>query len=250
VHYAILSCVHGNLEAFQAVVADATTRGVERIVCLGDIVGIGPDPAACVDLARERCSIALKGCHDTALITGAKHLPPPVRASIDFARAEIEADPELGEARLDFLEKLPKQYESGGIVFLHASPRDPTGEYLFAEDVKRDARKLNRAFALVSKVVFVGHTHMPGVFVENPLRWFPAGEINNYYHYKRGEKIIVNVGACGQPRDGDTRACYLEIEKNELNWRRVEYDVQAVAAKIEANPKLSPAFAQRLLRGI
>jgi len=250
VHYAIVSCVHGNLEAFQAVVADAEQRGVERIVFLGDLVGFGPDPVACVDLARQKCAIALKGCHDHALVAGAGHLPPPVRASLEWAKEELGADPVQGPLRLDYLEKLPQHYESAGIVFLHASPRDATNEYLFAEDVKRDTRKLSRAFALVSKVVFVGHTHVPGVFLENPLRWQPAGEIDNYYHYKRGEKVIVNVGSCGQPRDGDTRACYLEIEKNELNWRRIDYDVGAVVAKIEANPRLSPAFAQRLQRGI
>lgn len=249
-HYAILSCVHGNLEAFQAVVADAQARGVERIVCLGDLVGFGPDPAACVDLARQSCSIALMGCHDRALVKGAQHLPPPIRASIEWAKEELGRDPVLGPQRFQFLEQLPPSYESGGIVFLHASPRDPVQEYLFAEDVKRDARKLARSFALVSKVVFVGHTHVPGVFLENPLRWQAAGEIENYFHYKRGEKVIVNVGSCGQPRDGDPRACYLEIEKNELNWRRIEYDVNAVADKIEAIGKLSPGFAQRLVRGL
>lgn len=249
-HYAIVSCVHGNLEAFQAVCEDATARGVERIVSLGDLVGFGPDPAACVDLARERCAIALKGCHDRALIKGTTHLPPPIRASLDWAKEELGRDPVLGPVRFDYLDTLPPHYESGGIVFLHASPRDPVNEYLFAEDVRRDPRKLTRAFTHVSKVVFVGHTHVPGVFLENPLRWQAANEIENYFHYKRGEKVIVNVGSCGQPRDGDPRACYLEIEKNELNWRRVDYDVDAVAAKIEANEKLSPGFAQRLVRGV
>jgi diadenosine tetraphosphatase ApaH/serine/threonine PP2A family protein phosphatase len=250
VHYAIVSCAHGNLDAFAAVVADAKSRGVERIVFLGDLVGFGPDPVGCVDLARTECAIALKGCHDQALVVGASHLPPPVRACLDWAKEEIERDGDQGPLRMQFLAELAPSYDSAGIVFLHASPRDPVGEYLFAEDVKRDTRKLSRAFSLVSKVVFVGHTHVPGVFLENPLRWQSAAEIQNYFHYKRGDKVIVNVGSCGQPRDGDPRACYLEIEKNELYWRRVDYDVNGVVAKIQANPRLSPAFAQRLLRGI
>lgn len=243
-HYAILSCVHANLEAFGAVVEDATRRGVERIISIGDLVGFGPDPVGCVDFARTRCAIALKGCHDHALVEGGAHLPAATRDGIFWAREE------LGDERLAWLDSLPTSYEAAGIVFCHASPREHVSEYLFAEDVRRDARKLARAFEKTAKVVFVGHTHVPGIFLENPLRWTPAAQLEHYFHYKKGEKVIVNVGSVGQPRDGDPRACYLEVNKNELYWRRIEYDVQRVAAKIQANNRLTPSTAQRLLRGL
>ncbi|MBI3725801.1 metallophosphoesterase family protein [bacterium] len=248
-HYAILSCVHANADAFLAVVEDAEKRGVEQIVCLGDLVGFGPDPQDCVDIARERCAITTLGCHDESLLDGGAHLPSSIRATIDWSKEVISAGSK-GGARLEYLSKLPQQYDSGGIAFLHGSPRDPVSEYLFAEDVRRDPRKLTRAFSAVSKISFVGHTHIPGVFMENPLRWTAAAALDGYMHYKKGEKVIVNVGSVGMPRDGDARACYLEIEKNELWWRRVDYDATAVAKRIRANDRLIPSTAQRLEQGI
>jgi diadenosine tetraphosphatase ApaH/serine/threonine PP2A family protein phosphatase len=236
--------VHANLEALSAVVDDATRRGVEQIVSIGDIVGFGPDPVGCVDLIRERCGIALRGCHDQALLEGASHLPQVTRDGLNWAR---EA---LGEERLAWIESLGIQYEAGGIVFCHASPREPVSEYLFPEDVRRDQRKLVRAFEKTSKVVFVGHTHIPGVFQENPIRWTAASQLENYFHYKRGDKVIVNVGSVGQPRDGNPQACYLEVNKNEMYWRRIDYDVKQVVAKIQSNSRLTASTAQRLLRGL
>jgi diadenosine tetraphosphatase ApaH/serine/threonine PP2A family protein phosphatase len=244
VHYAIISCVHGNLEALRAVVEDATQRGVEKIVSIGDTVGFGPDPVACLDMVHERCAIALMGCHDQALLDSGALLPQAMRAGTVWAKEQ------LGPERLEWVKGLPDSYDAAGIIFCHASPRDHVSEYLFPEDVRRDTRKLARAFEKTAKCVFVGHTHVPGVFLENPLRWTPAAQLENYFHYKKGEKVIVNVGSVGQPRDGDPRACYLEINKNELYWRRIEYDVNAVVAKIQSNPNLMPSSAQRLLRGL
>lgn len=243
-HYAVISCVHANLEALRAVVDDATRRGVEQIISIGDTVGFGPDPVACADMVRERCAIVLKGCHDQALVEGAGHLPAQMRDGLAWAK---EA---LGEERLAWFEQLPTSYDAAGIVFCHASPREPVTEYLFAEDVRRDPRKLVRAFEKTGKVVFVGHTHVPGVFLENPIRWTPASQLENYFHYKKGEKVIVNVGSVGQPRDGDPRACYLEVNKNEMYWRRLEYDVNEVVAKIQSNSRLTASTAQRLRRGL
>ena len=243
-HYAIISCVHANLEAMQAVVEDATRRGVEQIISIGDLVGFGPDPSACVDFARQHCAINLKGCHDLAIVEGGDYLPPATREGLIWAREE------LGAERLAWLAALQQVHEAAGIAFCHASPREPVIEYLFAEDVRRDPRKLARAFDKTSKVVFVGHTHVPGIFLESPIRWTGAIQLDHYFHYRKGEKVIVNVGSVGQPRDGDPRACYLEVNKNEMYWRRIDYDVRRVAAKIQANNRLTPSTAQRLMRGL
>lgn len=246
-HYAVISCVHANLEALQAVLADADQRGCEQVICLGDVVGLGPDPVACVDLVRQKCAIVLKGCHDEALVQGGTHLSAPVRASLEWHK---EALGEGGDERVSWLGSLPYRYEAGGIQFVHGSPREPTQEYLFPDDVQNDARKLVRAFVLVEKVLFAGHTHLPGVFTAEPLGFQTAAALNGYFHYKRGTKVVVNVGSVGQPKDGDARACYLEIQKNEMFWRRVEYDVAAVVDKVKANSRLAPAHGARLLRGI
>jgi len=244
VHYAILSCVHANLEALQAVVEDATRRGVEQIISIGDVVGFGPDPVACVDLVRERCAIALRGCHDQALLEGAAHLTAQTCDGLAWAKES------LGPERIAWLETLPTSYDAGGIIFCHASPREHVSEYLFPEDVRRDPRKIARALEKTEKVVFVGHTHIPGVFRADPLRWTPAAPLENYFHYRRGEKVIINVGSVGQPRDGNPKACYLEVNKNEMYWRRIDYDVQQVVAKIQSNSRLTASTAQRLQRGL
>ena len=243
-HYAIISCVHGNLEAAQAVIEDATRRGVEQIISIGDVVGFGPDPVECVDLVRERCGISLLGCHDQAVVEGGAHMPQAAREGLKWAKES------LGDERIAWFQTLPTHYEAAGIVFCHASPREHVTEYLFPDDVRRDQRKLTRAFEKTAKVVFVGHTHIPGVFHENPVRFTPAAQLENYFHYKKGEKVIVNVGSVGQPRDGDPRACYLEVNKNEMYWRRIEYDVQQVVSKIQSNSRLTASTAQRLLRGL
>jgi diadenosine tetraphosphatase ApaH/serine/threonine PP2A family protein phosphatase len=247
VHYAVISCIHGNLEALEAVLADAVSKGCEQVICLGDVVGLGPDPVECVDMVRRTCAVVLKGCHDEALVQGAAHLAAPVRASIEWHK---EALGEEGQDRIDWLASLPYRYEAGGIQFVHGSPREPTQEYLFPDDVQKDARKLQRAFALVEKVLFAGHTHLPGVFTNEPLGFQTPTAVNGYFHYKRGTKVVVNVGSVGQPKDGDPRACWLEIQKNEMFWRRVEYDVETVVQKMKANARLAPAFGARLLRGI
>jgi predicted phosphodiesterase len=250
VHYAVISCIHGNLEALEAVIADAAQRGCDSVICLGDIVGLGPDPVACLDTVRQKCQIALRGCHDEALAAGSlAHMSGPVRASLEWTKEALAEDGN-GDDRMAWLGQLPYRYEAGGIQFVHGSPKEPTQEYLFAEDVTKEPRKLQRAFQLVEKVLFIGHTHIPGVFTAEPLGFQSAKELNGYFHYKRGAKVMVNVGSVGQPKDGDPRACYLEIQKNEMFWQRVEYNVQAVVDKVKANSRLAPAHGARLLRGL
>jgi diadenosine tetraphosphatase ApaH/serine/threonine PP2A family protein phosphatase len=197
-----------------------------------------------VDLVRERCAINLVGCHDQALLDGGAHLPAPQRDGLAWAKDA------LGKERLDWIRSLPTNYAAAGVVFCHASPREPVSEYLFPDDVRRDPRKIARALEKTEKVVFVGHTHIPGVFRSDPTRWTPAAPLENYFHYRRGEKVIVNVGSVGQPRDGDPKACYLEVNKNEMYWRRIEYDVSQVVAKIQSNSRLTSSTAQRIQRGL
>lgn len=247
-HYAIIACIHGNRDALAAVLEDIRARGIQRIVCLGDIVGFGPDPIECLEMVQRSCFVVLRGDHDEAIISGRQGFIAKTARSLEWTREQIEAHPQ-GEALLEFLAtKSVTEYGNAGIAFYHGSPRS-LHEYLFPSDVRRYPRKLRTAFALVDKVCFTAHTHVPGVILEEPLAWRSAAELEGYYHYKKGLKAFINVGSVGQPRDGDPRACYLEIRKNEMFWRRVEYDLAGVVSRLEGNEVFSSDLAIRLQKG-
>ncbi|RMG07539.1 MAG: metallophosphoesterase [Planctomycetota bacterium] len=244
--YAVLGCIHGNAEALRAVLDDIRRRGIDRVVCLGDIVGLGPEPVECVDLVRDTCFITVRGDHDAAMLEGSEGFIAKVGRALDWTREQLEAagDP----SRLDFLREALDSFASAGIAFHHGSPRS-RDEYLYSRDVRADPRKLRAAFALTEKVCFCAHTHVPGVILESPLSWRSAKDLDDYFHYRKGNKALVNVGSVGQPRDGDPRACYLEIQKNEMYWRRVAYPVDKTVNRLAGLEAMSPDLAIRLQKG-
>ena len=245
-HYAIIGCIHGNRDALAATLEDITQRGIERVVCLGDVVGFGPDPIECLEMIRERCFISIRGDHDEAMLAGAQGFIPKTERVLEWTRSRIqEADPAL----MAWLDQSLDSFASAGISFVHGSHKS-CHEYLFPSDVRRNKRKLRAAFAMTEKVCFNAHTHVPGVISETPLAWYSARELDGYYHYRKGIKALINVGSVGQPRDGDPRACYLEIRKNEIYWRRVEYDYGPVVGRLQANADVfAPDLAIRLAKG-
>ncbi len=243
-HYAIVGCIHGNAPALRACLEEIRARGIQRIVCLGDVVGYGPDPVECIDLVREHCFITIRGDHDQGVTDGSEGFIPKTARVLDWTRSLVESDP----ARMKFLREAQDSFVSAGISFVHGSPRS-CFEYLFPHDVTRDPRKLRAAFAAIEKVCFFAHTHVPGVITEEPLQWSAAQDQGGYYHYRKGSKALINVGSVGQPRDGDPRACWLEIKKNEMFWRRTEYDVSAVVARLSADDTFSSDLAIRLQKG-
>lgn len=245
-HYAIIGCIHGNRDALTATLEDIRQRGIERVVCLGDVVGFGPDPIECLQLVRDRCFICIRGDHDEAMLTGSEGFIPKTGRVLDWTRERVnEVDPTL----IGFLDQALSSFESAGISFVHGSPRS-AHEYLFPSDVRRNKRKLRAAFAMTEKVCFNAHTHVAGVISEEPLAWYSAKELDGYYHYRKGVKALINVGSVGQPRDGDPRACYLEIRKNEIFWRRVEYDLSGVLDRLQSSQEVfAPDLAIRLAKG-
>jgi diadenosine tetraphosphatase ApaH/serine/threonine PP2A family protein phosphatase len=248
VHYAIIGCVHGNREALLAVLKDIRERRIERTVSLGDVVGWGPRPLECIDAVQDACFISIRGDHDLGVLEGTDGFIDKTANVLRWTREQIDASPDAAR-RLAYLEKTLDSFDSGGIAFHHGSPRGPH-EYLFPSDVRRDPRKLRAVFDLTDKVCFSAHTHVPGVITREPFSWQAAGEIDNYFHYRKGQKALVNVGSVGQPRDGDPRACYLEIKKNEMRWRRVEYDVSSVVSELQALPEVFGSdLAIRLQKG-
>lgn len=247
-HYAIIGCIHGNYEALRATIDDIRARGIERIVCLGDVVGFGPDPVECVELVRQSCFMAIRGDHDEGVIADKPEgFIEKTAKGLAWTRKKMLAD---GPDQLAWLaEGTQASFSSAGIAFNHGSPRSPF-EYLFPSDVRRDPRKLRAAFALTDKVCFHAHTHVPGVIYQEPLHWKTADELQGHFHYAKGQKALVSVGSVGQPRDGDPRACYLEIKKNDMMWRRVEYDIPAAVGRLQTVPEaFGSDLAIRLQQG-
>ena len=249
---ALISDIHGNLEALQAVLADIDSRGgTDVIYCLGDIVGYGPDPEACVDLVRQRCSMNLMGNHDHALLNGAVGFNPIAKGAIDCHRARMEpGESSLAEkqARWDFLTHLGQRHEDGEFLFVHASARDTINEYVMPTDVVYDPDKLADIFAHMKHICFVGHTHLPGVTTSD-FKFYAPEEIDGKYTYTPDIHVIINLGSVGQPRDNDTRASYIEFDENGVQYYRVEYDYEKTIRKVKRTEGLDERCGTRLALG-
>jgi diadenosine tetraphosphatase ApaH/serine/threonine PP2A family protein phosphatase len=249
---AILSDIHGNLEAITAVLDDIQQQGVEKIYNLGDTVGYGPNPLECLDLAMGM-DVTLLGCHDSAVLNndaegfcvGARHAAYWTRKHFDRI-----ADASLHERRFNFLSKLPLRHEEGSHLYVHGSARNPLYEYLFPEDIFNE-RKLLRIGEAYDRICFVGHTHIPGIFEEQgPGKWqFICPEECESEYFVKDHRIIGNVGSVGQPRDLDDRACYVLFDGERIQFRRVEYDYEPTIRKIYAIPELIDFLGDRLREG-
>jgi diadenosine tetraphosphatase ApaH/serine/threonine PP2A family protein phosphatase len=244
---ALISDIHSNLPALQNVLADIKRHDIDEIICLGDIVGYGPDPRACIDLCMQ-CKVALLGNHDQGALFDPEGFNSGAERAIFWTRAQLEAGQGSDDKRdrWDFLGELPRSFRENGLLFVHGSPRNPLNEYVFPEDIYNQ-RKMERIFGLVQRVCFQGHTHVPGVFTEN-LNFYGPEEINYKYLIKDG-KAIINVGSVGQPRDGDPRASYVILDGDVAHFRRVEYDIEQTAEKIYRLPELDNFLGDRLREG-
>jgi predicted phosphodiesterase len=245
---AIISDIHGNLEALQAVLKDIEARGVSEIYCLGDVVGYGPNPRECVDLVM-RCKVVLLGNHDQGAIFDPDGFNPQAERAIFWTRAQLEdlSEPrQIRERRWEFLAERPRQVRENGFLYVHGSARYPLSEYVFPEDIY-NMKKMERIFALVERYCFQGHTHVPGIFTEN-LQFLSPEDVNSQYKLD-GRKTLCNVGSVGQPRDGDWRACYVMLDGETINFIRVEYDVETTIRKVYEIDELDNFLGDRLREG-
>ncbi|MBL8759246.1 MAG: metallophosphoesterase family protein [Phycisphaerae bacterium] len=278
---AIISDIHGNVEALTAVLADIDARGLQRVICLGDIIGYGPDPLACIDLVRTRCQWSLMGNHDFGVLYEPTNFNPGAESAAFWTRNRLDSEPDDAHRRerYEFLGRLRVRIVEAGpdarvqVLFVHGSPRRPINEYIFPDDVRTAPDKLTTIFDRVPRICFVGHTHVPGVFTSEP-DFYPPGELTDaVYKITDDEKAIVNVGSVGQPRDLDPRASYVILEPlggdgtgraagangnggsggggggAQVRFVRVPYDIDACAGKIKAIPQLSDWLADRLYEG-
>ena len=244
---ALISDIHSNLEAFEAVVDDIKKQGIKEIYCLGDIVGYGPNPCECLDLVIENCRVCLLGNHDQGALFDPEGFNTGAERAIFWTRAQLESgDSTQNQKRWDFLGELPRTYKEDGLLYVHGSARNPLNEYIFPEDIYNQ-RKMERIFALVERHCFQGHTHVPGIFTET-LCFYSPEEVD-YKYFLSDVKTLVNVGSVGQPRDADPRACYVVLDGKQLIYRRVEYDVEKTIRKIYEIPELDNFLGDRLRQG-
>lgn len=255
---AVISDIHANAEALKRVLEDIERRGIERIICLGDIVGYGPDPLECVDLVRERCTWALMGNHDFGVLYEPTNFNPPAESSAYWSRDQFDAEPDeaLRRARYEFLGKMRVRVleRQPGMEFdllaVHGSPRRPVNEYVFPQDVDQAPEKLESIFERFDHLCVCGHTHQPGVFTDEP-DFYPPSELGEQprYRFSAEEKALINVGSVGQPRDEDPRASYAILHPDEVEFCRVEYDIDVTANRIKAIEQLHDWLGERLYLG-
>jgi predicted phosphodiesterase len=252
VKVAIISDLHSNSEALEAVLEHIRANGVDRVYCLGDVVGYGPEPERCVDLVRERAQICLMGNHDEALFRDASDFNPHARGAIEFTRNRMVPhwySAAEKKARWKWLEALPLVHAEGRFVFVHGSPRDPVREYVLSTDGFLNPDKLRAIFQSFEGVAVGGHTHHPGMHREDLQFHGLNGADQVTMPIPRGEKCFINVGSVGQPRDSDNRACYSVLEEDQVTWYRVPYNFQGTMQKILATGVLSEMLARRLALG-
>lgn len=246
--YAIISDIHSNIDALNAVLAHIRKRGIKEIICLGDIIGYGPNPIECMQLVMDNCSVCLKGNHDEGLVEGIYLFNTIAKGALEWTKKVfVNLEQPTKDQMWSFLQELPLIYSVDRNVFVHGSPLDPTSDYILARNVCVDEKKFADIFATFDKILFSGHTHMPCVITES-LEVLSLKELGYKYHLG-DEKVIINVGSVGQPRDEDTRACYLEVIDDMFFFHRIIYDVDLVYKKIMDNKNLNNALGKRLREG-
>jgi diadenosine tetraphosphatase ApaH/serine/threonine PP2A family protein phosphatase len=242
----VISDVHSNLLALEAVLESIDTAAPEEIWCLGDVVGYGAQPDRCTTLVRERCAVSLNGNHDLA-VTGAidaATFSETARAAVEWTRANASAE------TLEYLTELAPEGAREGVGLFHASPRDPIWEYVLSIDQAEAGLDAQN-----ERICLIGHSHV-SLFFSRPLstgrKTFATGAQTtdgDLLDLVEGDWLL-NPGSVGQPRDGDPRAAWLELDTDEwtARYHRVAYDsVAAGASIIEAG--LPTALAERLQIG-
>src|ERR1700761_8250378 len=239
---AIVSDIHGNRHAFEAVLDAIGETDCRELWCLGDLVGYGADPDASVTLTRENASICLAGNHDL----GVRGTIPLEQFSRGAALAATWTQEVIEPETREFLESLEPLNVEQAVALYHASPRDPVWEYVLSPlqaDLCLDVQ--------ARRIAFVGHSHVALSFSRTP------GESATGQTREAGEELaldegewIINPGSVGQPRDGDPRAAWLELDLDAWRaiYRRTEYDIAGAAAAIR-DARLPDSLAERLVYG-
>ncbi len=256
--FAIISDIHSNLEALTLVMADIEKRGIKTIYCLGDVVGYGPNPKECLDLVIDKTQACVMGNHDYAVLYEPTNFNLGAERASFWTRSQLETETDsksrrrrwdyIGNQKMRWTLEPQKNSCDFTLDFVHASPRKPINEYIFPDDVYTTPGKITAQFERFKHICFIGHTHLPGVFLDDPDFYAPD-ELDYVYPIIAEERAVINVGSVGQPRDKDSRASYVFVEDNKVNFVRLEYDYEITAKKIYAIEELDNFEADRLREG-
>ncbi|MBL7074022.1 metallophosphoesterase family protein [candidate division KSB1 bacterium] len=220
---AIISDIHGNLEALQTALDLIKEEGLTGVICLGDLVGYGANPNECIEAVRDLTPHVIAGNHDWAVCGKSDISYFNVYAREAVLRHQGMVTPE----NMEYLKNLPLKIERDDCLFVHSTPEEPEQwNYIFSP------MEAERQFGyFTQKVCFIGHSHHPGIF-------------------SLGTRRIINVGSVGQPRDGNPELCFgvYDNERDDFSFRRSEYDNQLAAEKIR-RAGLPGFLADRLLVG-
>ena len=248
--FAIISDIHSNLAALSVVLEDIDRRGIKEIFCLGDIVGYGPNPKECLDLIIGKNIASIMGNHDHAVFYEPTNFNSGAERASYWSRQTLEDEPdrEKRNQRWAFLGRLSVRLQMGNIMMVHASPRRPVTEYIFPDDIYTNTAKIAAIFEWIDHLCFVGHTHVPGVFLEDP-DFYSVDELDYVYTISDQERAIVNVGSVGQPRDQDIRSCYVVVNDKKIEFIRLEYPIDETVKQVYDNPYLDNFEGDRLKVG-
>lgn len=239
--YALISDIHGNLEAFEAVLGAIKKEGVGKYLCIGDIVGYGADPEKVLSLVQSLSPEAIvAGNHEWGLVE---------RLDLDYFNEEAKeavlwTKKMLDKGAIDYFKSLDLIYEKGEVTLVHGSLESPEEfHYIVDEGDAYITSQLSK-----TRLCFVGHSHMPGIFycADDAMKRVKRGKVN----VDPDKKYVINIGSIGQPRDGDPRAsyCIYDSSENTIEIKRVAYDIDTAKDKIlEAG--LPSSLAYRLLEG-
>lgn len=238
---AAISDVHSNLEALEAVLGDIEKKEVTNVLFLGDAIGYGPNPNECLELLKRSCSVMLLGNHDAAVagLTDVGYFNEYARLAVEWTASVIKP------GHLEMVKSLPltKVFEEERVFLVHATPKDPDEwRYLFT---LWDAEVNFNYFP--EDMCFLGHSHRP-----NLIEQLPSGEVvghKNTMALTKTERYIINAGSVGQPRDGDSRACYAFIDDEKVELIRVQYDIEKTQKKMK-DAGLPLPLIKRLEKGV
>ena len=224
-NYAILSDVHGNLEAFQAVLNDLSQEKIDQVFFLGDIVGYGADPNKCIEILQKLTPCIVAGNHDWATVglTETAYFNPTAKTAIEWTSRKIT------KSHQEFLKNLPLMQNHHNLTLVHATPCQPESwNYIFSLD------EASESFHYYDhQICFIGHSHTPITFVENKER--KIGTLSDTtFTLKDFHRYIINIGSVGQPRDGDPRAAYgiYNPDDSRFTLKRVPYTIERTQEKI------------------
>jgi len=238
---AVISDIHGNLSALEAVLAAVDDEAPDELWCLGDLVGYGPRPNECCEAVEARAAVCLGGNHDLA-VRGTIDLS---EFSGDAAAAAAWTRGVLAPTARAYLDSLEPEGERAGVPLFHGSARDPVWEYVLSDEAAAVTLELAGA-----PLVLVGHSHVAlQVFLQDGVLAGGLAPAGSELELAEGDALL-NPGSVGQPRDGDPRAAYLllDLETRRASFRRVEYDIERTQAEIREHG-LPDLLATRLSTG-